>query len=384
MMHQCLKLCAAAVGVSLLLALPGCGGQGEPGGPQPTDPTHIYRQVQDNLLIDAEVKGPPEGTVPKVYVGEANIFTQEKVNAFLAWSGDEIAEVTLDIGDDTKHQSVATCRSGARLANSFSLNNPPSSAFDYKSVESMERYIAYPLSRTQQDYEECSAHRSGRRITYLFEEPTELSFATAQETEGKVREALSTLGLEDLILNRTLYLSHDRMEEAGWILQGEEWAHQAKGGETATFPQWDDWSEAHDCYLFEFFCGVDNVPMSYHTLDNSTTIVPSTDIVVYYTRQGIVGLNIMWPWSACEVAETPERTLSATEALQRVQERLENTISSQMRTVERVELIYLCKQDGDRWLLRPVWEISVWQSGSNDYEQKYTYIRIDAITGEEY
>ena len=73
MMHQCLKLCAAAVGVSLLLALPGCGGQGEPGGPQPTDPTHIYRQVQDNLLIDAEVKGPPEGTVPKVYVGEANI-----------------------------------------------------------------------------------------------------------------------------------------------------------------------------------------------------------------------------------------------------------------------------------------------------------------------
>ena len=84
----------------------------------------------------------------------------------------------------------------------------------------------------------------------------------------------------------------------------------------------------------------------------------------------------------------PELTPAAADPRQglnpeQVQERLENTISSQMRTVERVELIYLCKQDGDRWLLRPVWEISVWQSGSNDYEQKYTYIRIDAITGEE-
>lgn len=253
MMYQCLKLCAAAVGVSLLLALPGCGGQGEPGGPQPTNPTHIYEQVQDNLLIDADVKGPPEGTVPKVYVGEVKAFTQEEIDAFLAWNGEAIAEVTYDFGDDTEHQSVANCRSGARLASGFSLVNTPSSGLDYKNVESMERYIAYPFSRTQEDYEECSAHRSGWRITYLFEEPIDLSFATAQEAEAQVRDALSTLGLDRLILNRTLYLSHDRMEEAGRILQGEEWTHQAKGGETATFPQWDDWSEELDCYMFEFF-----------------------------------------------------------------------------------------------------------------------------------
>lgn len=124
--------------------------------------------------------------------------------------------------------------------------------------------------------------------------------------------------------------------------------------------------------------------MNYHMWDNPACIVPSTDIVVYYISQGIIGLNITWPWNACEIAETPDRTLSATEALQGVRERLENTISSQIRTVERVEMIYICKQDGDRWLLRPVWEVSVWQPSSNGYGNEYTYIRVDAITGEEY
>ncbi len=34
-----------------------------------TDPTHFYEEVQEDLLIDAEVKGTASGAKPKVYLG---------------------------------------------------------------------------------------------------------------------------------------------------------------------------------------------------------------------------------------------------------------------------------------------------------------------------
>ena len=83
--------------LALLLALPGCGSpQAEPSKPgemsgvqqeqetapgsvpeAPEDSTHFYEEVQENLLIDAEVTGPPEGVVPKVYEGIMKSFTKE-------------------------------------------------------------------------------------------------------------------------------------------------------------------------------------------------------------------------------------------------------------------------------------------------------------------
>ena len=104
----------------------------------------------------------------------------------------------------------------------------------------------------------------------MFFEPVELSFATAEEAEAQVREGLATLNLGELKLNRTLYISHDRMAQAGEILQGDEWAVLAKGGATATFPQWDDWDEGDDCYMFEFFSAADGVPMTYRFWDSGT------------------------------------------------------------------------------------------------------------------
>ena len=89
--------------LALLLALPGCGSpQAEPSEPGETSgvqqeqetapgsvpeaPTHFYEEVQENLLIDAEVTGPPEGVVPKVYEGIMKSFTKEEIDAFLAWN----------------------------------------------------------------------------------------------------------------------------------------------------------------------------------------------------------------------------------------------------------------------------------------------------------
>ena len=50
-----------------------------------TDPTHFYEEVQEDLLIDAEVKGTASGAKPKVYLGEMKVFTKEEIDDFLEW-----------------------------------------------------------------------------------------------------------------------------------------------------------------------------------------------------------------------------------------------------------------------------------------------------------
>lgn len=384
-MHQRFKLCAAVTGVALLLALPGCGGQRETGGAQATeaaDPTHIYEEVQDNLLIDAEVNGPPEGVVPKVYAGEIKTFTQEEIDAFLAWNDDAIAEVTDDYSHDSGiHIYVASCQSGSKLVQESSTQERYPTTFSYTNIERYSRYGRYMIYENQwrydQDSENCTA--------YMFTEPVDLPFATAQEAESEVRDALRLLGLDNLVLNRTLYLGHDRLEETGRVLQDEKYKEYTKDG---VYPVWDDWSEEHDCYMFEFFSAADGIPMTSRGWHSPTVSYGPNDIMVWYTPHGIVALSILYPWSFTEPVETPESIVSATDALNTAREKLVNTISSEERVIDRIELVYIYEQDGDGWLLRPMWEVAVRKPSPvvDDMliQYDYTQILIDALTGLEY
>ena len=58
----------------------------------------------------------------------------------------------------------------------------------------------------------------------------DLACGTAEEAEKAIRAALTALGLSDVVLNRTLYISHDRMVQADELMQSEEWIDIAKGG----------------------------------------------------------------------------------------------------------------------------------------------------------
>lgn len=383
-----------ALALALLLALPGC--QRTPAdstAPQqttapasglaetvPTDPNHVYEQVQENLLIDAEIIAPPEGSTPKVYVGEMKTFTKEEIDAFLAWNGDGIAEVTRDDTQDQSHVYAGNCQSGSRFTLDYSTNGLFPSSFSYINHSLYERYLAYPIYNVPYDYDQ----NESSRIAEMFFEPVELSFATAEEAEAQVREGLATLNLGELKLNRTLYISHDRMAQAGEILQGDEWAVLAKGGATATFPQWDDWDEGDDCYMFEFFSAADGVPMTYRFWDSGTVSYSPNSIVVWYTKDGIIELNILHPWIFGQVAESPESIISAGEALAVAKAKYANIISSQNRIIESVNLAYVYRQDGDGWLLRPVWEVKIRLKATDTVPfDTFQYVGVDAITGEE-
>lgn len=382
-----------ALALALLLALPGC--QRTPAdstAPQqttapasglaetvPTDPNHVYEQVQENLLIDAEIIAPPEGSTPKVYVGEMKTFTKEEIDAFLAWNGDGIAEVTRDDTQDQSHVYAGNCQSGSTFALEYSLNNLYPPIFSYVNYNLNERYMDYPIYSTQTSYETNTRHY----ITDLFVDPEDLSFATAEEAEAQVREGLATLNLGELKLNRTLYINHDRMAQAGEMLQGDEWASEVKGN-TVTYPQWDDWDEGDDCYMFEFFSAADGIPMTYRFWDSGTVSYCPNSIVVWYTGDGIIDLQVTYPWRFDQVAEAPESIISAREALAVAKAKYTNIISSQNRIIESVNLAYVYRQDGDGWLLRPVWEVKIRLKATDTVPfDTFQYVGVDAITGEE-
>jgi hypothetical protein len=333
------------------------------------------------LLIDAEVKGTASGAKPKVYLGEMKVFTKEEIDDFLAWNGDAVSEVTQDGLQGNEMVYAGTCRSGSTFGQGSSEEGLYPSIFSYVNQEHYEQYNAYPIYSTQLMYEENGEHL----ITYLFTEPEDLSFATAQEAETEVREALATLHLGELYLNRTLYVSHERMAQAGEELQSEKWTHEVKG-RTVQYPQRDDWAEEDDCYMFEFFCGVDGMPLSYQNWKRETTTYCGNDIQVWYDANGILSLQVDYPWVADEAIEEPDQVISAEEALLVVQNKIGNVITDQNQELQSLTLRYLYRQDGDAWLLIPVWEAVIHQASKDPdswVPESCTYVTVDAITGKE-
>lgn len=201
---------AVALGLALMLALPGCqepdGEEGiqketEASGPLQEavsmDPTHIFEEVREDLLIDAEISGPPAGVVPKVYEGHYKVFSREEIDAFLGVIGDGVASIDVDQVTDQEHMYGGTCTSGATFSQVYDKTGEnPNAIFSYSKKDS-RRYFEYPIYINQGDYD----GNSERRLAYLFEKEEDFPFATAREAEEAVRAALAALGLEDLVLN---------------------------------------------------------------------------------------------------------------------------------------------------------------------------------------
>ena len=383
----------AALSLAVLMALPGCqtpdpgtsgSGTSDPSAQQveaaATDPTHIYEEVGESFLIDAEVSGPPEGVVPKVYRGHYKSFSKEEVDAFLEQVGDSVAEIRSDGIEGKDYCYSGACTSGGSFSTHANADGTTTTSdFSYNRIKN--KIDEYPIYIDQDDYNDSKEIR----LAYLFEEPTDMACGTAAEAEEAIRMALSALGLSDIVLNRTLYISHDRMVQADELMQTEEWSGSVKGGEISQF-QGNDWSEADDCYMFEFFCGIDGIPLSYQSWKRETTTYCGNYITAWYDTDGLLSVGVYYPWVADEVAEEPDQVISAEEALQVVQNKIGNVITGQNQELQSLTLRYLYRQDGDAWLLIPVWEAVIHQASKDPdswVPESCTYVTVDAITGKE-
>lgn len=221
--------------------------------------------------------------------------------------------------------------------------------------------------------------------TDLFSEPQDFSFATAEEALAAVKEALAILDVGSLELQETLYLSHEALEiaESSDLIREK---NAAKGGEVYVK---ESWTEADDGYMFVFNCGQDGIPMLTSGWFSQTTNYAPVNIEIRYNRYGITSMVVQGAVNFDEVAEEPASIVSAAEALEVAKEVAQNVVSSRDRIIDRVSLRYTAEQDGDRWLLKPCWEVAVRQKGIVHFDggvedlDVYAYVVVDALTGVE-
>ena len=369
------KLLALLV-LSLAIVLGGC--TNDTTEPTVTDPTHIYEEVREDFLIDAEVSSfTGDGTVT-IYEATPRLLTENQISDFLAANGDSVSEWTNTYDPEriTGYTGI-TALNGKFWHGVYTVGLYPSSLSYYNAQN--ERWGNCHIYGGQQHYDN-NAHYV---FAHLFTEPKDFDFATAQEAEAKIRNMLSILGLDDLILNRILYIDHEILaNEVTPILQTEEWQSGDKSG---FVPTYDDWSEADDGYIFEFFVGVDGCPLLYQSPMTDTLPYHGASVRVWYQASGIVDLVVDGsPWTVGNSVETMAHCIPATEALATARVRLENTRSYTNTIIDKISGQYMYVIAGDRFLLRPVWVIYA-KSTSIFYTEKSfsQYVIIDAITGDE-
>lgn len=380
-MKQCKRLVYVSGLCLLFSVMAGCGEQEAQEGTAQTDPAHFYEEVRDDILIDADVIWPEGDYIPRVYEAEPIIITKEDINKFIEFCDDGVARVTMDkrVGTANAYY-VETDKGGEVICNTFTNVEEPGSAFSYCLDEDMpysDVVTGYGGLQKSSYVEEDN--------TFLYDQPKDFAFATAKEAEAIVREALKAINLDHLILERTLYLDHEVMQR----YQQENLEDITELHEKMEAPYAvKDWTEADDCYQFMFSYDVDGIPTIVSDRVTPTFTITPAGATFRYTEKGIIRASVGDFWKLAETVEEPEKIISATEAMETVKEKLESVYSGQVREVQEIALRYAPMQDKNRWLLSPVWEVLVCEKDvpliyAGITSDEYSYILVDALTGEE-
>lgn len=370
---------------TIVLLISGCGQKNKQKVESQQNSKHIYEEVREDILIDADVICPEGDFVPKVYVGKTPGFTKEQVEEFLTACNDSVVSVDVDLTDETATYYHTRTKKGYTQQLAV-VKNPDylESIFAYFNFSKTEYYDNLFIGNTRDKVMENAD--AVPNIEELYREPKDFSFATAAEAEAEIRKLLELLGIKEIVLEETLYLDHAIMEK--YERENMELIQEMvpQMSEKDYVPK-KSWTEADDCYHFLFASSVDGVSTISSTMENETLMLFPSNIVVEYNKDGIIYLSAAYPWEKTEVAETPEGIVSASAAMKVVREKLNGMYLGNDVVVEQIALRYCPVQDKDRWLLKPVWEsvviekdVKQWAGGVSD---EGFYVWVDAVTGEE-
>lgn len=355
----------------------------EPTVNQYKDPsaTHFYEEVREGFLVDAEVIAPAGNNPCQSYYAEPLWFDATQMEAFLKANGD-----TFVSGADDENAFYimynVECGSGSTIYYE-KVHNHPGTRLIYRNREAYHYYSEYfvipSLGVDGNPFEHVP--------TNYFLDKKDFSFATAEQAEQEVRQALAALGLSgELSTYLTLYIDHETMAQVGQMLAtDEEYSPIGPIGESRPnngFDLKDDWSEADDAYAFIFTVDIDGIPLAYKDWHGETASYIGCSVEVCYTASGIVYLNIRSPWDIKEPAGDPVTLVTAGAAVETVKQTLVNVLTYRDVVIEQASLEYHYIQDGTRWQLIPVWIVKSsyesWDGG-----RAYMDSMINAVTGQE-
>lgn len=347
-----------------------------------TDPTHFYEEVSDLITVDAKVIGRTPGEIPSVYVGTQPELNRETFDRFLSALGDSVAEVLTDQSTSEYSVFVAKTKNGAYTDSSIDFG------FGYQVSYSADSHTPYSVA--------VNNYGPYRRAMYedydnteLFTTPKSFAFGSSEEIDAQVRKVLAVLGIENAVLVETLYLDHTILAEAEQAQAMQDKA--AIAGNELTLK--DSWTSADDAYFLTYEIGCQGVQMTptFDPVGSVEAYMPS-QIEVIWGEKGCIYLMVNNPWIFGEVVETGATLITAREALEEALAILNLAPTDYERVVNEVSLRYYYAQDGDRYLLRPCWNISVLSLDVQHYfmgeptsepRDYLNYILLDAYTGQE-
>ena len=317
-----------------------------------------------------------------VYEGSPQHFSEEDIDRFLSHCGDGVASSQKDTGD-THIKYSGTTNKGKTFLSLKSTGYHPHEVFQYVDEERYAIYREYPIYAGEEAYETNAQYSVG----WMFTEPKDFSFATAEEAEKTVRTALAALGVTDITLLRTLYIDHNTMEAAGKKLASDPaYAPIGEPQENNGYTLREDWSEADDAYMFSFGIAVENTPLSTRFEIQDTATYTGSKIIVWYSGNGIDFLSVDMPWKIGRLLQEPQKIISSEEALAIVKNQLDGILTYQNVSYYDPFLEYRYKQEKDTWILYPVWTVKVsYQMMTNAdtaSDVMYRFLCVDARTGE--
>jgi len=314
-----------------------------------------------------------------IYEAESQRFSDEDIDRFLSYCADSVASSQKETGD-THIRYSGTTKSGKQFLYLENTGYHPHKVFQYIDQERYHTYNAYPIYSGEELYETNTQFNVG----WMFTEPKDFSFATEKDAEKSVRSALAALGVSDLTLLRTLYIDHNTMEEAGKKLATDPiYAPIGEPQENNGYPIRDDWSEADDAYMFSFGISVESAALSTRFEIRDTATYIGSQIIVWYSANGIDFLSVDMPWKVGAVVQEPEKTISSEDALHVVKNRVEGILTYQNVSYFEPFLEYQYRQEKDKWVLYPVWTVKISYQMAGGTDAIYSFLSVNALTGEE-
>lgn len=383
--HQRKKLLQITTVLGLAVCLAGCAGKTVEQMPLNCDSSispYATESSAEKLQVIPEVIGYPADGHGGVYRGIPIQFSLADLERFLKNNNDsvidhehivsEIAWLEVDEG---------TCASGAKYSVQHAMDSFPSSTLYYDNVEACRYYHSYAVY-SGEDYFGKNIYAPGDA---LFLSRKEFAFATPEEAEQAVREALDTLNLGDLVCNRILYVDHDGLRELGETLSTDEMFAPIKGDtkENNGYLVKEDWSEADDCYMFSFGTSVEGTAMSYFYDDRETYNYMACEIIVIYGAEGILYLRIESPWMVGECLQQPRPIIPPEQIFNQVAALYQNILTYEGVSIEQIRLEYQYRRMSDTYELFPVWRATISRKDPYLNYKIYEYMQFDALTGEE-
>lgn len=355
----------------------------EPGRTGPVT-THIREDLGEGLTVDLELTVPAPDAQPKVYTAQYPVLDEETVAAFWEALGRKETEVVPHEDWVGRKQYESHSDADDKLSYKYSVSDDHGNPCYNLSYS---KHTVHDYSFAFRDYiVNRSEHPDDN--TAFYTEEMEFSFMSRKEALAWAERLLQSLGISNVSLRESYYLSHEKLNEqladeiSAWYVEHYNAQEFAKTG----------YDEADDAYVFYFDVTIDGIPVLADCFELTTLFYEAPSVHININRQGVYELWAMKPWQAGEALPTTGKLIDGNEILARVKTLAQNQLSACERVIDRAALRYLPWQDGDRWILKPVWYVSILNRNAVTYYRSETesyladtrtWYLFDAYTGEQ-